>query len=44
MSFRFNLKQIDQAVDYLDEQLQTLVICFDGPMGAWGFFFQCNTQ
>jgi tRNA threonylcarbamoyladenosine biosynthesis protein TsaE len=34
MSFRFNLKQIDQAVDYLDEQLQTPVICFDGPMGA----------
>ena len=34
MSFRFNLKQIDQAVDYLDEQLHTPVICFDGPMGA----------
>ncbi|MGB2136828.1 MAG: tRNA (adenosine(37)-N6)-threonylcarbamoyltransferase complex ATPase subunit type 1 TsaE, partial [Flavobacteriaceae bacterium] len=34
MSFRFNLEQIDQAVNYLDERLKTPVICFDGPMGA----------
>ena len=34
MSFRFNLEQIDQAVNYLDENLNTSVICFDGPMGA----------
>ena len=34
MSFRFSLEQIDQAVNYLDENLNTPVICFDGPMGA----------
>lgn len=34
MSFRFKLDQIDQAVDYLEEQIQTPVICFDGPMGV----------
>ena len=32
--FRFSLEQIDQAVNYLDENLNTPVICFDGPMGA----------
>ena len=34
MSFRFSLEQIHQAVNYLDENLNTPVICFDGPMGA----------
>ncbi len=34
MSFRFSLEQIDQAVNYLDERLNTPVICFDGPMGV----------
>lgn len=34
MSFQFNLEQIDQAVDYLEERLSSNVICFDGPMGA----------
>ena len=34
MTFRFSLEQIDQAVNYLDENLNTPVICFDGPMGA----------
>ena len=34
MLFRFNLNQIDQAVDFLEEHLKTAVICFDGPMGA----------
>jgi tRNA threonylcarbamoyladenosine biosynthesis protein TsaE len=34
MLFRFNLDQIDQAVDFLEEHLKTTVICFDGPMGA----------
>ena len=34
MSFTFNLKQIDQAVDYLDKHLQTSIICFNGPLGA----------
>tara|TARA_B100001250_G_C19272085_1_gene559561 strand:- start:46 stop:456 length:411 start_codon:yes stop_codon:yes gene_type:complete len=34
MSFRFNLEQIEEAVEYLDERLLGHVICFDGPMGA----------
>ncbi len=34
MSFRYHLNQINQAVDYLDEHLQSPVICFDGPIGA----------
>ena len=34
MSFRFSLEQIDQAVKYLDENLNTPVICFYGPIGA----------
>ena len=34
MLFRFNLEQIDQAVDFLEEHLKTRIICFDGPMGA----------
>ena len=34
MSFRFSLEQIDQAVNYLDERLNTPIICFDGPMGV----------
>ena len=34
MSFQFSLEQIDQAVNYLDENLNTTVICFNGPMGA----------
>tara|TARA_B100001059_G_scaffold13410_1_gene10774 strand:+ start:17611 stop:18021 length:411 start_codon:yes stop_codon:yes gene_type:complete len=34
MFFKFNLEQIDQAVDYLNEHLQTPIVCFDGPMGA----------
>ena len=34
MSFRFSLEQINQAVNYLDENLNTPIICFDGPMGA----------
>ena len=32
--FIFSRKGCDQAVDYLDEHLQTPVVCFDGPMGA----------
>ena len=34
MLFRFNLEQIDQAVDFLEEHLKTRIVCFDGPMGA----------
>ena len=34
MLFRFNLNQIDKAVDFLEEHLKTTIICFDGPMGA----------
>tara|TARA_X000000950_G_scaffold286918_1_gene397304 strand:- start:962 stop:1375 length:414 start_codon:yes stop_codon:yes gene_type:complete len=34
MSFHYHLDQINQAVDYLDEFLQSTVICFDGPIGA----------
>ena len=34
MSFHYHLDQINQAVDYLDEHLQSPVICFDGPIGA----------
>ena len=34
MSFRFNLEQIDQAVNYLDDHLESPVICFEGAMGS----------
>ena len=34
MLFRFNLDQIDQAVDFLETHLKIAIICFDGPMGA----------
>lgn len=34
MSFRFNLEQIDQAVNYLEEHLQSPIICFEGSMGS----------
>jgi len=34
MSFRFNLEQIDKAVNYLDEHLQSSIICFEGSMGS----------
>ena len=34
MSFRFNLEEIEEAVEYLDELLLSNVICFNGPMGA----------
>ncbi len=34
MIYRFNLEQIEQAVDFLEEHLKTRIISFNGPMGA----------
>ena len=34
MSYRYHLHQINRVVDYLDGNLQSPVICFEGSMGA----------
>tara|TARA_S200000501_G_scaffold150373_1_gene141804 strand:+ start:1841 stop:2254 length:414 start_codon:yes stop_codon:yes gene_type:complete len=34
MSCRYHLHQINKVVDYLDENLQSPVICFEGSLGA----------
>ena len=34
MSCRYHLHQINKVVDYLDENLQNPVICFEGSLGA----------
>ena len=34
MSYRYHLHQINKVVDYLDENLQNPVICFEGSLGA----------
>jgi tRNA threonylcarbamoyladenosine biosynthesis protein TsaE len=34
MSFQYHLDQIDQAVDFLEERIESNIICFDGPMGG----------
>tara|TARA_B100000575_G_C22990522_1_gene571163 strand:+ start:129 stop:542 length:414 start_codon:yes stop_codon:yes gene_type:complete len=34
MVFKYHLDEIKSAVDYLDKNIQTSVICFNGPMGA----------
>ena len=34
MSYRYHLHQINKVIDYLDENLQSPVICFEGSLGA----------
>ncbi len=34
MSFQYHLDQIDQAIDFLEERIESNIICFDGPMGG----------
>ena len=34
MVFKYHLDEIKSAVDYLDKNIQTSVICFNGPMGV----------
>ena len=34
MFFKYHLEEIKSAADYLDKNIQTSVICFNGPMGA----------
>ena len=34
MGFKYHLDEIKSAADFLDKNIQTSVICFNGPMGA----------
>ena len=34
MVFKYHLDEIKSAADYLDKNIQSSVICFNGPMGA----------
>ena len=34
MVFKYHLDEIKYAADYLDKNIQTSIICFNGPMGA----------
>ena len=34
MVFKYHLDEIKSAADYLDKNIQTSIICFNGPMGA----------
>jgi len=34
MSFKYHLDKITSAANYLDKNIQTSIVCFDGPMGA----------
>ena len=34
MVFKYHLDEIKSAADYLDKNIQTSVICFNGPMGV----------
>ena len=34
MSFKYHLDKITSAANYLDKNIHTSIVCFDGPMGA----------
>lgn len=34
MFFKYHIEEIKAAADYLDKNIQTSVVCFNGPMGA----------
>jgi tRNA threonylcarbamoyladenosine biosynthesis protein TsaE len=34
MFFKYHLKEIKAAADYLDKNIKTSIVCFNGPMGS----------